>query len=51
VATALLASLETRFAALDVAGVEIAAAGDPALAAFAAARGFRLTAGLFAAHR
>jgi GNAT superfamily N-acetyltransferase len=51
VATTLLAALEARLAALDVAGLELAAAGDPALAAFASARGFRLAAGLFAVHR
>jgi hypothetical protein len=44
-------ALETRFAALEVTALEIMAKGDPGLAAFAAARGLKLTAGLFAAHR
>jgi GNAT superfamily N-acetyltransferase len=51
VATALLAALTERLAGLGLAGLEIAAAGDAGLAAFVAARGFRLTAGLFAASR
>jgi len=51
VATALLAALGTRLAALDVTRFELAFAGDPGLLAFASARGFTLTAGLFAARR
>ena len=51
VATALLATLEPRLAAQDVVRFEIAATGDPALLAFLTARGFTVTAGLFAARR
>jgi GNAT superfamily N-acetyltransferase len=51
VATALLATLESRLAALEVVRFEIAATGDPALLAFLTARGFTVTAGLFAARR
>jgi hypothetical protein len=36
---------------IDCRGLEIAADGNPGLAAFAAARGFTLTAGLFAGRR
>jgi GNAT superfamily N-acetyltransferase len=48
IASALLAALETRLTHLGVTRIEIAANGDAALLAFLAARGYRVTAGVFA---
>jgi GNAT superfamily N-acetyltransferase len=51
IATAMLAALAARLAALDVARTEIAANGDAGLLAFVAARGLTVTAAIFAPGR
>jgi GNAT superfamily N-acetyltransferase len=51
VATAMLAALEARLAALSIKRFEVAAGADAGLLAFLAARGFTIAAGLFAANR
>ncbi len=49
VATALLATLTARLAAVSIVRMEIAAGGDASLLAFLAARGGSVTAGIFTA--